>query len=446
MPTHDFIDIGDVLNYEFLQGTIASIDESTDTCTVTVGSSIIPALLFWHGTNEDVLRSNGAISGAASYFSVGDSVIVMCKKHGINAADNKVITGGTASGKVWVIGPNIFGCLGDGRDYTLMDYITYGGWTGDPIDTMTRWFDSSWYVDWDFCLWWNRDALSALENEGWTITDHTYQDAGYLITFNKYSYREITSHDYSLYWPLIVELSDIKFRKKCVWASSKYMTSFIIDYSGNMYCAGNNIWGQLGIGAQTGWSLLDSSSGAFTAQSDPPIDFSNYKHMKPNYYSKTFINVPGAWAKVHTTGKITAALDSNGYPYVAGDGYTSTFTKISNDKYDHITDSDGSIYFWKELELSYSCYLLTGNSISFGFEITKADFALYYPGASLDDLVEATEGDGNIFIGGSTTDILFIGANKPAGTLWRRSGGTYTQLGTDTDWLFVAGSTIALKR
>lgn len=48
MPTHDFVDIGDVLNFEFLQGTITAIDSATDTCTVTVGGSSLTALIFYH--------------------------------------------------------------------------------------------------------------------------------------------------------------------------------------------------------------------------------------------------------------------------------------------------------------------------------------------------------------------------------------------------------------
>jgi hypothetical protein len=48
MPTHDFVDIGDVLDCEFLQGTIASLDSSTDTCTVTVDGSTYDAVIFYH--------------------------------------------------------------------------------------------------------------------------------------------------------------------------------------------------------------------------------------------------------------------------------------------------------------------------------------------------------------------------------------------------------------
>jgi hypothetical protein len=48
MPTHDFLNIGDLLNYELLRGTIISIDSAADTCTVNVGGATLNALLFYH--------------------------------------------------------------------------------------------------------------------------------------------------------------------------------------------------------------------------------------------------------------------------------------------------------------------------------------------------------------------------------------------------------------
>jgi hypothetical protein len=77
MPTHDFKDIGDVLAFDVLKGTIASIDSANDTCMVSVGGTILDALLFYHCKPDSVMRDNGAIEGAAAGFSVGDEVIVL---------------------------------------------------------------------------------------------------------------------------------------------------------------------------------------------------------------------------------------------------------------------------------------------------------------------------------------------------------------------------------
>jgi len=85
MPTHDFKDIGDVLAFDVLKGTIASIDSANDTCMVSVGGTILDALLFYHCKPDSVMRDNGAIEGAAAGFSVGDEVIVL-KRH-----DNSVV-------------------------------------------------------------------------------------------------------------------------------------------------------------------------------------------------------------------------------------------------------------------------------------------------------------------------------------------------------------------
>lgn len=80
MPTIDYQNIGDVLDYEYLQGVIMTIDSATDTCTVYVCGAIVDALLFYHCKPDSALRSNGAITGAAAGFAVNDQVIVLKKK------------------------------------------------------------------------------------------------------------------------------------------------------------------------------------------------------------------------------------------------------------------------------------------------------------------------------------------------------------------------------
>jgi len=80
MPTHDFKDIGDVLNFDILRGTITAIDSVTDTCTVSVGGASREALLFYHCEPDSIIRDNGAIEGAAAGFAVDDEVIVMVRK------------------------------------------------------------------------------------------------------------------------------------------------------------------------------------------------------------------------------------------------------------------------------------------------------------------------------------------------------------------------------
>lgn len=92
MPTKDFIDIGDVLDFEYLRGEIITLNESNDTCTVKIGSAVFNALIFYHCEPDSVLRSNGAIQDGATGFVIGDQVVVMKKKVESPAlADVKVI-------------------------------------------------------------------------------------------------------------------------------------------------------------------------------------------------------------------------------------------------------------------------------------------------------------------------------------------------------------------
>ena len=79
MPVHDFVDIGDVLKHELLQGTIVTLDTETDTCTVSVGGVVYSALIFYHCEPDSTLRSNGAIQDGATGFQIGDQVFVMKK-------------------------------------------------------------------------------------------------------------------------------------------------------------------------------------------------------------------------------------------------------------------------------------------------------------------------------------------------------------------------------
>jgi hypothetical protein len=89
MPTHDFSDVGDVLNYEVVQGTIKTIDSAADTCVVTVNGKDLSALFFYHCEHDSPERSNGAIQGAASGFSINDTVCVL-KKIKANPSINEV--------------------------------------------------------------------------------------------------------------------------------------------------------------------------------------------------------------------------------------------------------------------------------------------------------------------------------------------------------------------
>ena len=88
MPRIDFKAIGEIIKHRFLQGTNVTIDPQTDTCTVNVNGSIVPAILFFHCTGSEAIRGNGAVTDAATEFVVGDQVFVVLGK---NAQDEDII-------------------------------------------------------------------------------------------------------------------------------------------------------------------------------------------------------------------------------------------------------------------------------------------------------------------------------------------------------------------
>lgn len=95
MATIDFVNIGDVLEYEFATGILQSINLDDDTGTALVNGAVLPVVFFYHcqddGYPAQTIRSNGALSGAAMgfiknyhdwYYKIPatDKVIVMKKK------------------------------------------------------------------------------------------------------------------------------------------------------------------------------------------------------------------------------------------------------------------------------------------------------------------------------------------------------------------------------
>jgi hypothetical protein len=86
MPTIDFSSIGNVMEYEFTEDTVSSVNSEDDTCVLSANGS---ALLFYHCEPTSPIRSNGAIEGASGGFSNGDHVIVM--KHKTDSSKKYVI-------------------------------------------------------------------------------------------------------------------------------------------------------------------------------------------------------------------------------------------------------------------------------------------------------------------------------------------------------------------
>jgi len=84
MPKYQHDNFGDVMNHIYAKGIITSVDSENDLADVTVegyqDGSGTP--LYYHCEPDSEERSNGAIYGAASAFSVDDEVIVMLEVNG----------------------------------------------------------------------------------------------------------------------------------------------------------------------------------------------------------------------------------------------------------------------------------------------------------------------------------------------------------------------------
>ena len=111
MPTLNYENVGALVEYDYLQGTVTALYPEDDTADVTLKYKVvvIPAVpatetspaveevtedkeeeltgipIFYHCENDSVIRDNGAIEGAASGFSVDDVTIVLV---GINSVDS----------------------------------------------------------------------------------------------------------------------------------------------------------------------------------------------------------------------------------------------------------------------------------------------------------------------------------------------------------------------
>jgi len=101
MATIDFVNIGDVLEYEFATGILQSINFDDDTGTALVNGAVIPVVFFyhcqsgwdsWYGSAQTI-RANGALSGSAYgfvsnyhdyYYKIPatETVVIMKKKDG----------------------------------------------------------------------------------------------------------------------------------------------------------------------------------------------------------------------------------------------------------------------------------------------------------------------------------------------------------------------------
>ena len=78
MPTLNYENAGALVEYDYLQGTITALYPEDDTADVSgVCGSLSKIPIFYHCEPSSVARDNGALTGAAGGFAVGDLVVVL---------------------------------------------------------------------------------------------------------------------------------------------------------------------------------------------------------------------------------------------------------------------------------------------------------------------------------------------------------------------------------
>jgi hypothetical protein len=418
------------------------------------------------------LRSNGAISGAASNFSVGDTVTIMMKVGWSGVSDNKVITGGQRGGGIWSIGYDFYGQLGLGESYIPTEknnpaqYYYWGsaqtyfglfagrdyaftntdyGEDYYPSDSDDDWvvfhrtllFNSNYLYRYDV----DYEALP----ESFTSGPFVYSKSlGTYLYWYGTTVPAFVEHGYV--WPTVETFTKITTPSTAVYAAMSGGNTFILDSNGNMYCCGDNSSGTLGIGAPTGWKILydDGYHYPFTYQ----VNISEY-------YTATFIKVPGSWKQIVAVDTYYVwAIKSDGTLWVTGanggglekngTGTINTFTKYSDDVWE--------CYFsglWVKLNGdNYDLYILEeGGTFTFYFSYPISLMPALL-GMSLEAYIlqlDPSTGSG-YYIGGSINDPDYgTEAAKPANTLWDKSTG----LQIEGSWLFTTGtgsSDIAIKK
>jgi len=85
MPTLNYENAGALVEYDYLQGTITALYPDDDTADVSgVCGTLSKVPIFYHCKPDSAARSNGALTGAAGAFTVGDVVVVL---KGIDGSD-----------------------------------------------------------------------------------------------------------------------------------------------------------------------------------------------------------------------------------------------------------------------------------------------------------------------------------------------------------------------
>jgi hypothetical protein len=332
-------------------------------------------------------------------------------------------------GRPWVVGEDLYGCLGLGNDYYTTSTVTPGwnqllplsvGWYpfleikegesnrtwcdnlsgDDPTITVLVEYTSEFAQNMLYVKGHYSTELDDAGNErGWVYYATVSQlpesiiYAGHSIDYwgpridpppdpdyppEVYCWLIATIPpvtNYIVNWPVVNDYTRVPLLGRCLWANIKNGTSFLINSSGRMYCCGGNRYGQLGIGEEIGFRTVYPG---------------NYV---PKFYTTAFLKVPGDnwWMVGSNTTNLTTALKRDGTLWRAGrwpswgDGI-NTFTQFGTGVCGIVPESETVI---KQISGGYNVYYA---EILSGF-ISNA--TLRATGFTIEELCAAEQGNSN---------------------------------------------------
>ena len=403
----------------------------------------------------------GGLSVAKKVSRQPDGSVAIIKGHGMFS---KIIHAPTVetisvvskkiSGNVWVVGKNLYGCLGTGEDYGL---VTTGegeyDWWDNPDFSIDM--NSVWRTGGDYFSCSATATYLGISGEyecrqytlpgwsgGWGEPVWIAQ-VWWVTTLNVHHTQQRSSETIAT-WPTVKIYKNIGI-ENIVWASIGYdsagANSFLIDIKGNMYCCGSNSWGQLGTGDPYGLDHLVSTV---------PMVY---------WHRTSFVQVPGVWKSVHAGGHgptwaikadgtwWAAGYNGGGVPGILGTDPINTFTKVNDVIYAGMCGA----YPYKKVgdpeTHVYETYYYAGTDLLVNETIDIDSYQGAFPGLTIEIYCAMMEASGAVstFIAddGKHPFEILLGQNKPKGTLW-----SYPYTGSElihqevpgTDWIFTAGA------
>jgi len=372
----------------------------------------------------------------------------------------------------WVFGWDQFSCFGRGVDYTLtessvvdvqvLDIGVADKWaySNNPLGlppsfSSHEYFSSFGYsVKYDLAEYYYDDAVPVWTaryvcDESSLPAEMLWYERTYLIdhrddAYDKWVYVSAMPYNIMVLTWTTIDWTQLSFPYSVSWAHTTYQNTYLIDTEGRLWVAGSNQVGCLGTGKDTGYTMIGDAT-------------------LPNYYAKTYEQVPGAWQMV--TGDIGLdspyvwAMKTDGTIWCCG-GYkggfstdrnevTSVFRKISDTSFRIIFSSGGVPMALADALGGYDLYAAnrsTGLLVHYAF-LSDEDWLSMFGDITPEEYAKAAQGMGTpgnpemydyMFVGGDPYLDTF---GKQAGSLWwKPNSDELTQLRPGSSWNFAAGS------